>query len=400
MQSITIPKRYSYNCIGDNPGVYCKIDYLTMMFQDCSMMDILSWLNLDDCVCDFALNAYERVMGWQSKLVFSYQGVLLEADPLSALYVDNTIDLKMFDVPLTKIRLNISGTGLDYLRSIGVDFNEHYKTVPDLPENAQYRFKRIDWAYDFINYAPDFMDHLVNHCVNNVLPSGRLPVVSVPGGIGLKLVTGNQKTVYLGSPQSDRMLRIYDKKMEQSDLNTGTYIRDNPYNNPESWFRIEWQTRNQMCQDIVDSNVSFETILREIFDRYAFASEHRTAAGRPPVDFWYKLFNWDELQALIIQNAKSVQLETPAQRIINSVENTMIRSFMYYYTLRGPSGFLQACNDYLNNLYRFDPVSARRLTAFINKTNEIGNDIDLTDSTPGLYVDMGRFFFSLFGSDE
>ena len=392
---IKIPKQFEYNIIGDNAGVYPKIDYVTVMFHDCTMNDVLKWLRMSDCVTDFAFGMYERTMGWMSKFVFSFQGVMLECDPNYQLVVDNTIDFRIFDIVFPKVRLNISGKGLDYLRSIGVDFNVHYKTEPKLHEGGQWYYKRIDWAFDFINYCPGFMDHLVDHCFKNTLPSGRLPILGVPGGIGIKLVTCNQKTVYLGSPQSDRMLRIYDKRMEQSDMATGTYIHDNPYGNPDSWFRIEWQTRNKMAQSLVDSDATFEQILKQIFDRYAFASEHRTAQGRAPVEFWYNLFNWDELKSLIIQNAKYVKLDTPAERIVSYFEGTQMRNFMIYYTLLGPKGVEKSCNDYLNALYEFNPVQARRLTAFINKVNEIGSEIDLTESSPGLYVDMNRFFFSL-----
>lgn len=388
---------YNFNNLGSKPGIYAKIDYLTIMFYDCSLNDVLHVVKMDDCVNEFALSFYEKVMGFDTKFVFSYNGVMLETGGNYPDLIDGSIiDLSCFDRVIPKIRFCVGGSALDYLRSLYIVPESHFKQITmSHRDSFQYQIKRVDWAYDFINYCPSFMDECINHCVQNTLASGRLPILNLPGGISVKLVTGNQKTIYLGSNQSDRMLRIYDKRMEQSDLNTGTYVRENPYDNPDSWFRIEWQTRNSYAHDLYLSDCSMLEILRLIFDKYAFANEHRTAEGRAPVEFWDKLFDWQHIKQIIIQNAKSVQFEAPSSRVCRSFESTMIRTFMLYYTMRGPKGLEKACTEYIQNLYNFNPVDYRRLMAMVNKINELGSDINLSEDTPGLYNCMNRIAFKL-----
>ena len=284
------PLGFTYNQLDSDGRVYCKVDWLTVVFFDTSMNHVLKWLHLGDCVSDFCAGAYQQCRGYDDVFKFRYNGVLLETSSFN--YYGHVLDTSVFDIIVPKLRLDISGSGLDFLRSIGVDMNSYRFNVPDLPEGGNYHFTRCDFAFDFINYKPEFVDRLIQHIQDNALPSGRVPLASTKGAIGCKVVTCNQKTVYLGSPQSDRMLRVYDKRMEQMDLQSQTYRNSNPYNNPDSWFRIEWQVRNRFCNDLVqDRNLEFKHILKLIFDKYAFA-DGSVRRDRAVVDFWNDLFDW------------------------------------------------------------------------------------------------------------
>ena len=292
-----------YLTLDQDRRIYTKIDWLTVMFTDCSMIDVLSWLKLQDSVSDFCTGFYERCRGYDQRFIFSFNGVTLDTSDFY--FYGQDINVGLFDVVVPKIRLDISGTGLDFLRSTGLDIDHYVKVPPVLPDGAAYHFTRIDYAFDFINYCPRFVDQLIDHIHQHMLPSGRVTVVGLSSGIKARVVTGGQKTVYLGSPTADRMLRVYDKRMQFVDLNTGIYKKPNPYGDPESWIRIELQCRNVYANSLIFSDLEHKHVLKEIFSRYAF-SEGTNSHNRKPVEFWLKLFDLEDIEKRIIQNASFV----------------------------------------------------------------------------------------------
>lgn len=306
-----IPQPFSYRTLDNDGKIYCKIDWMTVIFEKCTLNHVLKWLKLDNCVSEFCESVYEQSRGYDVLFKFLYNGIILETSKFGFFEGQAT---STFDTVVPKIRLELSGSALDYLRSINVDMDTYRFVVPELPEGGGYHFTRVDWAYDFVNYMPGFVDKMIDHCHTNALPSGRIPLASTKGAIGCRIVTGGQKTVYLGSPQSDRMLRVYDKRMQHVDLSTGAYKKSNPYGNPDSWYRIEWQTRNKTAHayaigtDDKGNHADFKSILYDIFEKYAFADGTYDArrSKRPPVEFWKMLFNWKEIESRIIQNANFV----------------------------------------------------------------------------------------------
>lgn len=390
-----------YENLDNNGRVYCKIDWLTVMFFDCSINNILTWLNLGSCVSDFLATVYEQSRGYDNVFKFSYNGILIETS--SAAFYGQQLDLSIFDVICQKIRLELSGSALDYLRSCGIDFNEYRFVKPNLPDGGSYHFTRSDWAFDFINYKSYFVDRLIDHINKHRLPSDRVPLASTNGAISCKMVLGGQKTVYLGSSQSDRMLRVYDKRLQYINMNTGCYIKENPYQNPSSWFRIEWQTRNKFANSLVigvDSNgvpSDFKSILKDIFIRYAFADGtfNNNHAQRPVVDFWNELLPWSDLETRIIQNANYVQPKSPEQRIIDSFESICMRNFIFYYSILGRDEVERRINLYLRSLSNVDPVSIRRSYVFNCKLNELQFSSNLNRScSQGLWINLDRLHFS------
>lgn len=387
-----------YHTLDNDGKIYTKIDWMTVMFFDCSMQDVLKWIKLGDAVTDFCTGFYQRCRGFDTNFFFAFNGVTLETSDFN--FYGQDIDVSLFDVVVPKIRLELSGTGLDYLRSRVIDMDSYCKVPPILPDGGSYHFTRVDYAFDFINYCPEFVDKMIDHINTHKLPSERVPVLHLNGGIKAKVVTGGQKTVYLGSPQSDRMLRVYDKRMQYVDLGTGVYKKSNPYGDPDSWIRIEWQCRNQFANDLVFSDLEHKHILKEIFERYAFTDGTVSLYKRKPVDFWLKLFEWEDVEKRIIQNAKYVISATPSEEVINRFEKVMLRTFIFYFMLRGRKGLQDACNNYLLSLYGDDPVSMRRYTVFFNKLNALLEDTGyfLSSESPegvGLFNNCGRLGFRL-----
>lgn len=383
-----------YKQLDTDHRIYSKIDWLTTMFFNCSINDVLAWINLEDCVADFMQGFYESDRALDRNFNFVYNGVRVEV-PNELIGLD--IEESIFTRCCPRIRLELSGSALDYLRSIGTDMDFHCKDVPELPEGADYHFTRVDYAFDFVNYHADFVDRVIAHCNTHSLPSGRVPICHQPSGVSFSVRTGSEKTVYLGSRQSDKMLRIYDKKMEQMDLNTMTWKKVNPFGNPESWFRIEWQMRNKVAHSYVVSSLSHLEILKHIFDTYAFADGTVNSHSRVPVPFWKDLFNWEDIRTSIIQNANWVQLKTPEEKVYDSFKNIMLRTFMLFYSVYGVQGIQDLCTKYCEGLYNpQDPTSFKRNECFRNKVNELAGSMVVDEDSNGIYRNSeGHFAFRM-----
>ena len=246
---------------------------------------------------------YEKA-GIQDNFVFVFNYIRIEIAKFY-FYLQEP-DTKVFDMVVPSIRVDLSGKALDYLR--GCDF-EFY----DFRANQcllSYHITRCDWAFDFVNYCPDFMDKLIDHIQRHSLASGRIPLSSTHGAVKYSLKLGSEKTLYLGASKSDKLLRIYDKALQLKDADTGLWKEEIPYDDPDSWFRIELQTRNKTAHGLLmpglDGQImEYIDILKYIFDSYAFADGEQDArsSARQCVDFWYKLFPWNEVKKKIIQNA-------------------------------------------------------------------------------------------------
>ena len=116
-----------------------KIDWLTVMFFDCSLHDVLNWIELGDCVISFWVlmsSAGDMIRFFK----FIYNGVCLETSALN--FYGHQMDVLLFDVVVPKIRLELSGSALDYLRSRGINMDDH-RLVPPIPEGGSYHFHSL-----------------------------------------------------------------------------------------------------------------------------------------------------------------------------------------------------------------------------------------------------------------
>lgn len=403
LQQITIDDvlHQSFNELEhEGPGVYPKIDWLTLMFSDSSIYDVLVFLGQDEFLDDFVRSLYEK-SGLYDQVVFVYNYIRIEVAKFY-FYGNREEDVSMFDVVVPQIRVDLSGTALDYLRSCGWDF---YQVRYLLDGSLTFHISRCDWAFDFIDYKAEFVDQLINHLQSHQLASGRVPLISTRGAVKYSLKLGSEKTVYLGATKSDKLLRVYDKKLQYSDPLTGAYTRPNPYNDPQSWFRIELQTRNYTAHGLLmrgeDGQIrDYEDILKYIFEQYAFADG--TVDGnyhkRTPVEFWLKLFPWEEVRSKIIQNAKYVQCKSREERIKETFETTQIRNVILYIHTFGWERFCIVINNYLDKLSPsrdlVDPSAYKRRMAFFSMLTEIGKPVpDNSHIDSGLWYDGHKFRF-------
>lgn len=285
----------------DSPGVYALIDYYTAVFQDECIANVINWVGLEPSVYtdDFYASMLEISAGYDNKFIFSYENIKI--DVMQSVLRGFDLDDEIFFQKLPKIRLEISGSGLMYLRRLGVDVDHLFRDESYLLPTQH--ITRMDFAYDLINYKPELLDQLMEYCRLNHTASGRIIRCSRDGycasAISCEIKDVGQKTVYLGASASDRMLRVYDKRLQCVDRETGIYKKENPYGNPKSWIRVEMQTRNRVAHELGLDGGDLTAILREIYQFYCFADMSTPNYRREPAPFWKELFNWEELDRTV-----------------------------------------------------------------------------------------------------
>ena len=283
----------------ENRGIYPKLDYFQAVFNDVDFAYVLEYIGLPATQFgDFLTNSYERILGYDTHIGYRFENISIETRAEYLVKHDGE-ECDLSNWIFSKIFLIISGQGLDYLRSKGIDVDYLLRQQPavnELTGRPVMHPTRADFAFDLINYAPDFLDKCLDHLRNY---NQWVPLCGQKAPVKFSVRTGDQKTLYLGSPRSDKLLRIYDKKMEQSDrygnLNSSPVDYD-----VESWIRVEYQTRNAESYRMLYGEGDYLSIFRFIYDRYTFKS-----ADGSPAEFWLNLFEWETIPS-IIQNAKWV----------------------------------------------------------------------------------------------
>lgn len=282
--------------------VYSKLDWYTVMLYSTDIFSILDKLEIKhDHFQELLESGYERSQGFSSVFVFSVHGISLELKYDDYLTCDTD---SIFNTVYSKIRLDISGKGLDYLRGRGFDVDQNFTTETFWGErDKDYKITRSDFAFDFVNYIPDFLDDFLNWIKDAertglmISHNSRLSV-GRRSGIQYSYRCGDQKTLYLGSTRGDKLIRIYDKLMEQTAKNgiwksepPQDFTENEPNGDIYSWYRIEFQTRRKCADDYlfgIDSDLS--RVLRILFDEYKI----RDRSGNV-LPFIEKLFNWETL---------------------------------------------------------------------------------------------------------
>lgn len=309
------------------PGIYARIDWFTVIFEDCSVKEALSSLSAEIPVSDDFDRVYnERFyasQGYLPEVVFNFSGICVKVgfDDVRATMAKVGLDAEytsidsedFFGLTFRKIRCDISGSGLNELRARGIDVDTlFFRPLPLWNDKSRYHVTRCDFAFDLIDYKPAFLDKCIELCREFGNPDTLRIPVSPTGGIKFSVRTGDQKTLYLGAATSDRLLRIYDKALQfRTSKAVSPYVLEDG-SLPESWIRIELQTRRQeMCSsalysvsDFDDSIKCFERVFRFIFDKFGVYVHGEVA------QVWKDLFSWGEIGSLL-QKSYFVQSPEP-----------------------------------------------------------------------------------------
>ena len=376
--------------------IYAKLDWYSVMIYNKSIADILRKLRINvDLYDEIMSNGYERSEGFSSKFVFAAHGIALELrydDYLS------TQQEQLFEAKFSKIRLDISGSGLDYLRSVmDIDKALTDKSFWGAPE--EYNITRSDFAFDFVNYKGDFVDRLLNWIKTREIQAGGSNVgrlsLGRKSGIAYSYRCGDQKTFYLGTGRSDKLVRIYDKLLQNT--KNGVFIGQRPEafkdeGEIQSWFRIEFQTRRK-CADsfLFCENNDLKNVLRVIFDDYLIRDEQ----GKP-LDMMVDLYDWESLPP-IIQNQKYVRVKTVLERSTDYVRGQAFKSVFFLWLTMGAKEFVSMMNDRALEIY-FGTSSSSVLgnIGLRQRLSQMLEEEKLSlDDLPGLMIDNSNYFLKL-----
>lgn len=283
----------------ENLGIYPKLDYFQAVFEDVDFAYVLEYIGLPATQFgDFLTNSYERSLGYIDHIGYRFENISLETRAEYLVKHDGE-ECDLSNWIFSKIYLIISGQGLDYLRDKGIDVDHRFRQQPAVNEitgRPVMHPTRADFAFDLINYKPDFLDSCIAHASNF---TNGIPLCGICKPLKFSVRTGDQKTMYIGSPRSEKLLRIYDKMMEKSDR-YGNLLSSPVDYDVNSWIRVELQTRKSESQRVLYGEGDYMSIFRYIYDYYCF----RGNDGKP-AEFWLNLFEWEKIPA-IIQNAKWV----------------------------------------------------------------------------------------------
>lgn len=381
----------------ENSGIFAKIDWYSAVFQTCSINDVLAFLHIEHETDDFFERSFSRALGYDTQVTYSFDGVSIAVSYslINHFAVDLT-NSSVFDFIFDRLRLDISGTGLDSMRQkwieMGADpgtFDDYLRTEPELPR-GQMHVTRCDFAFDLIDYKPEFLDIVIEH-LNNCGYT-RAPIMhkgSAGGAVNYSIRIGDQKTVYLGSPRSDRMLRIYDKKMQLTD-DDGVWLKAVDHADCDSWIRIELQTRNKIAHGLCLGEGDFTSIFRYIYENYCFRDTNYHVNSQKPVAFWDELFDWENVPP-IIQNLQFTIIVPVAEKAHRFVMGTAYKSIIVEIATRGLWGFISCIVGQLVDLQKDEELShdqRKRLQGIMIALKAAADQKPLS-TLPGLKVENG-----------
>ena len=199
--------------------VTCKIDWFQAVFENVNFDYILNdFLELDLHTFDEVFSSmFERSLGYDSHIGFNYNGIMLSTRVQNIISSDSS---SVFTCYYDKIQLQISGSGLNYLRSIGKNVDSICRRSPDVDElsgNPFWHVTRCDFAFDFVNYKFDIYQESKKFLEDNYSGFTTVKLSGLGRPVNFSIRSGGERTIYIGAPRSDKLLRIYDKKLEQTD---------------------------------------------------------------------------------------------------------------------------------------------------------------------------------------
>lgn len=371
--------------------IVVKLDWYSLMVEKASFNDALRMLGMDHCIHDFLLKPVARSIGFDENIFFSFEGITLSTKVFTK---SDLPDEGWFDRKFDKFKLEISGSGLQFLRDNGFDVDVKLRSEVFLNKYLKsYHATRCDFAVDMVNYQALFLDQLIEYC-NEYGKNGRVPRLGSGCGMCYQLKLGSEKTVYFGSKGSKHMLRVYDKRLQFTDSTNSYYVKSNPYNDPDSWIRLEMQLRREEAGMMLFGEQSIYHVMRNIYEKFAFAvldPNPRYRSKYMIAPFWDELFPWDEIESISL-NRNFVQFREEASfedRVRGSIMRGALKS-MLYITKYGLQSFFDLFNVYLEMMNDADSLSFARLRMALNSQLKSMN-IDLSKCPPssaGLWYDM------------
>lgn len=380
--TITTVDRFSFDDFPDS-FIYAKLDCVKGVFNDACINDFFSWIGIldkidvDDLITKKSEGSF---CGSVPHFIFKFNGIVVIV-PKIYMYTLNE-DQSAFTHKLPSINFEMKGQGLDYLRSLGLPVDTMFRDRSFVPSNLHYT--RIDFAFDFINYKQEIVSQLIDYAMHNHTDKDRIILCNGrnDGALGYKVITSTSgSTFYLGSRQSNFLLRVYDKNRESKDIDTGLYTKANPYGSPDSWIRFELQCNHEKANDFAFIEGDLTGILKEIHDKYRLADHNTPAHRREEIPFWRDFMDWSKLPP-IIQNANLAPEREAPEILLHKAMKRAVRPSVLTLEKQGIVGFIKYWVDYLYYISTIDGVSPelkqRALQNFNSQCKSLGLNFNST----------------------
>lgn len=269
--------------------IYTRIDTYSAVLNNACIKDVLDLFNVNTTELDKIFDSQYKSSDVQfgSTFVYTINGIRIEVkfSEYKMLEDKEAPASSIFTFPFSYLRLYLSSEGIDYIMKLNEDVEGwNFIDLISCPDfigsvcDNNFFVTRCDFAYDFINEKDkefkEFRKFISQAGIDEELaPNGRL-LNGYGGGLSFCLRAGSERTVYLGSTGSDRMLRVYDKKFQ---LTKKGYWEEEkiPYGlssiEIESWHRVEFQCRNNYAHNYLLHNpCDFVAIMGDIKDYFLF----------------------------------------------------------------------------------------------------------------------------------
>lgn len=204
--------------VGINARVTVLIDYLTMTFKNDDYIRFIHLFSLDDC----ELVAINSFLGYEH--CFYYEGVRIHWNVRQN----------------QEVCVDCSGKGIRTIETLNKDFDwfEFFSSYKLDMQNKNVHVSRLDVAGDEFANILDF-DTISQYTQKKKYVS---KAKSEPWG-----TWGRKREIYFGSEKSDRILRIYDKALEQKIA-------------CDHWLRCEMQLRNDNAYSFIMNWIDYNSI--------------------------------------------------------------------------------------------------------------------------------------------
>lgn len=391
-----------------------KIDYYSCMFYDCSFADILEWLHVDvkEFRDEFQEEQRTQFFGMENWR-FEYDHIVLYAQNCGYYGID---DDRFFDRILPRIKLDLKGKGLEALRARWENDLDNLRISPEsyVPVdtylrdswrrfNDKQKVTRVDYAIDLVNYAGDFLDKVLWH-IDDYADNGTVACVGGKGkSFHYRTFGGTSKGCYIGANTSNRFLRIYDKRIEQTDRKTGLYKPGNPYDNPDTWIRVELQCKNDEAQRLLYSEGDYKSIFKWITEHYGLAD---VTKGKPYklVDFWADLLDWSKIERFCTEYSFCSTHKNLTSQVVDTFDQRLPRTIVALLILQKHghdlNRYFQEAIDFMttkNNDPHLESVRLRRYSKFLDVLNQCDiNTFDLCSEKYCIGYDNGLLHWNGF----
>ena len=343
--------------------IYPRIDTYSVILYNTTIKSILEHLFVPTKEFENVYKSYDKHdVKVGDMFIWTAFGIRIECKLNE--YFDNEDNKNIFEVEFAWIRLYLSSTAIDNILAFSKDVEgfDFFTCLCNVeywyPIATTCRITRCDFAFDYINYEGNEFERLRKLIANadfdeKLSDKGRL-FTGDTSGLSYSYRGGKERTIYLGSTTSDRMLRIYDKKYQLTDVN-GIFdtekipkeIVENEIT-VDSWYRIELQTRDNFAERYLYScGGNFRYIMGEI----AAFFDVRTREGKLIAPL-HKIFLWTE-RTPIIQNANSVQTNTILNQKGKWIGDIAASSAFVVVAGEGINGLIKRFNDHTFNIVTY-----------------------------------------------